>query len=152
MRTYIHNHVLPYKKSYLEKICRPLIKKAKIKDDKIEILFLRGHYKHWQNTLGGGRFQLGFIHFDYYPITVECYVDTEIVYPFQFMNKHTMSTTGMITVYSQEDLIRFVLAHEFCHVTYGHPDNFKLPMGGLDVYEMELCCDSFAFAATGIKN
>ncbi len=152
MRIYIHSHILPYKKSYLEKICRPLIKKARIKDERIEILFLPGHYRDWQNARGEYRFQLGFIHFDYDPITVECYVDAEVVYPFEFMNKYTMSTTGMITVSSQEDLMRFVLAHEFCHVTSGHPDNFKLPMGGIDTHAMELCCDSFAFAATGIRN
>ncbi len=57
----------------------------------------------------------------------------------EFINKHA--------------LCKFIIAHELCHATLGHPENFPDWFYNNEDYEkMEDCCDSFAakVAGTGI--
>jgi hypothetical protein len=127
-------------------MCYSLARKAGVKKD-IQVVFYRGHYKDLKEDVLIGR---AFADFD--PFLVDCLIDIDITYPYKIRNKYTTKTVGPITLFSQEDLIKYLVAHEFCHGTHGHHDNFRLPMGGVDKHAMELCCDSFALAATGIKN
>ncbi len=144
----IVNDFLPYKDGYLKSICRPLAKKAKIKKD-IHVDFYERSYT--KNTDNKGTL-IGFAYLNWDPFWVDCFIDQELNYPYAIKNKYTLHTINRTMLYSQEDLIKYIIAHEFCHATYGHRDNFKLPTGGIDIHAMELCCDSFALAATGIKN
>lgn len=139
----IANDFLPYKDGYLKSLCRPLVKKAKIKRD-IHVDFYERSY-----SKGG---LIGFAYLNWDPFWVDCFIDQELKYPYVMKNNYTLHTINRIVLYSQEDLIKYIIAHEFCHATYGHRDNFRLPMGGIDKHAMELCCDSFALAATGIRN
>jgi len=51
------------------------------------------------------------------------------------------------------DLCRFIIAHELCHATCGHPENFYNHRIDSKKYrKMENCCDAFAeeIAGTGV--
>ncbi len=150
MEINIYNSFLPYTDRYLKSICRPLAKKAKIKKN-IVVDFWEISYKKIYNG-GSPNIQVGYAYCNNTAFWIDCNIDQKLTYPYVISNISTLKTMGKMTLYSQEDLIKFIIAHEFCHATYGNPDNFKLPMGGVDTHAMELCCDSFALAATGIKN
>lgn len=54
----------------------------------------------------------------------------------EFINKHA--------------LCKYIIAHELCHATYGHPENFpKWFDDDKDFEKMEDCCDLFAGELTG---
>lgn len=148
MRITVSNPSLPYKDTYLKDLCCSLAKKAKIQRD-VHVDFYERSYT--KNTDGKGTL-IGFAYINWDPFWVDCFIDQKLNYPYIMRNKYTLYTINRTVLYSQEDLIKYIIAHEFCHATYGHRDNFRLPMGGTDRHAMELCCDSFALAATGIRN
>ena len=140
MNITINNFGLTYSCDYLYGLCYPLAQQANIKKD-IVIDF----YDYLDTIAGSCSFQRD-------PVHICVFIDKKNTYPYSYSNQPTRKTIGRFMIQSEKDLIRMIVAHELCHATYGHRDNFKLPMGGVDLHGMELYCDSFALAATGIKN
>lgn len=54
----------------------------------------------------------------------------------------------MRTFYNQRSMFMFLLAHEFCHCTTGHPENFVRNDGSIDIMKCELFCNQMAMEIT----
>ena len=137
MNITINNFGLRYKEYELYDLCYPLAKKAEVSGPVGADFW--GYMDGIYGRCNDGE------HFPY----IQVFICANNIYPYKYMNRRGVAD---LLIYSEIDLIRIIAAHEFYHITYGHPDNFKLLNGDTDIYEMEKFCDSFALAATGIKN